>query len=168
MKRLIDVVVLATATVITAATQITFAQPSTPTTGDPRVKAALEKEGLKYEVDQDGDFRVGMRFSDGRTQIVLIRSATEQVGGMEIRELLSPAYKVKGKLSADVANKLLADSANKKLGAWQVFSNQEYSIAVFSSRIPAGSNPDDLIATLQVTLRSADSMEKALSGKDDF
>mgnify|MGYP000538048748 CR=1 FL=1 len=167
MKRLLALMVLMTATVFTGATQITSAQASKPA-GDPRVKAALDKHGFKYEIDEDGDFKLGMKLPDGRTQLAWIRSTTEQVGGSEIREILSPGYKAKGTLSAAVANQLLTDSANKKLGAWQVFKNQDTSLAVFCSKVAANTSPDNLLASLQLTLRSADGMEKTLSGKDDF
>jgi len=167
MKRLLALMVLLSATMVTTATQITSAQASKPA-GDPRIKAALDQQGFKYEIDEDGDFKLGMKLANGRTQLAWIRTTTEQVSGMEIRGILSPGYKAKGTLSAAVANQLLADSANKKLGAWQVFKNKDTALAVFCSRVAANTSPDDLIASLQLTLRSADEMEKTLSGKDDF
>jgi hypothetical protein len=168
MKRLLGLIILTTASVFAIATQFTLAQPSTPAKGDPRVKAVLDQQGLKYEIDNNGDFKLEIQMEGNRTQLVWIESATEQVGGMEIRYMLSPAYKTKGTLSAEVANKLLADSASKKLGAWQVFKGNDSSVAIFCSKVAANSNPADLVASLQITLNSADEMEKTLSSKDDF
>jgi hypothetical protein len=166
MKRLISLVVLLSVTVLTASTQVAPAQ--TGAAGDPRVKAALDKLGWKYEIDKDGDFKVGIKFQDGRTQLAWITSSTETLGNLEIRQVMSPGYRTDGALSAQIANQLLIDNTHKKLGAWQTFSTEKASLAVFSAKIPADSNPETLQSSLQAVLHSADAMEKTLTGKDVF
>jgi hypothetical protein len=135
---------------------------------DGRVKAALEKMDWKYTVDEDGDFKVVMKLEDGRTQLAWITSNVEMVGGLEIREVLSPGYAVKGALSAEVANQLLMDSSSRKLGSWRVVKDQDKSLALFSVKVNASLSPEDLETALMVALQSADEMEKGLSKEDKF
>jgi hypothetical protein len=135
---------------------------------DERVKAALEKMDWKYKVDEDGDFKVVMKLKDGRTQMAWITSKVETVGGLEIREVMSPGYAVKGPLSAEVANQLLMNSSRKKLGSWRVANSQDKSLALFSVKVSANLSPEDLETALVVALHSADEMEKALSQEDKF
>jgi hypothetical protein len=135
---------------------------------DGRVKAALEKMDWKYTVDEDGDFKVVMKLEDGRTQLAWITSNVEMVGGLEIREVISPGYAVKGVLSAEVANQLLMDSSSRKLGSWRVVKDQDKSLALFSVKVSASLSPEDLETALMVALQSADEMEKVLSKEDKF
>jgi hypothetical protein len=136
---------------------------------DARVKAALEQLKLKYLIDSDGDFRVTLGVGNqGRTQVVLIRSATEKVGDLEVRDIESPALVTENDLTAAVANQLLIDSARKRLGAWQVIKGQKNHVVLFCSRIGATTDPATFEQVLLLTAISADGMEKALTGKDRF
>lgn len=38
--------------------------------GDPRVKRILDALELKYSIDSDGDFKVVLEFSDGRSKLL--------------------------------------------------------------------------------------------------
>lgn len=136
--------------------------------GDPCVKAALDKLGLKYEVDEDGDFKVGLRLSDGRTQVGWITSSTEKLDTLEIRQVISLGYRSQAAISGEVANRLLADNARRKIGAWQTFQNDKGSTAWFSAKISTSMSADELGKTIEAVLSSADEMEKELTNKDDF
>ena len=59
------------------------AEDKTVRNPDSRVEKALKKLGLKYEVDEDGDFKLVFAVEDNR-------STTETLGKMEIREVWSP------------------------------------------------------------------------------
>jgi hypothetical protein len=167
MKRVMTGAMLLTATILAISTQIAPAQNSAQS-GDTRVKAALDKLGLKYEVDKDGDFKIVMKVEGGRTQLAWITSNTEKFGGMEIRQVFSPGYKSNGNLPSDIANQLLTDNARKKLGAWQTFKSDQTSLAVFSAKIAANGSAAELSDSLEAVLYSADEMEKTLTRKDDF
>ncbi|MDX2232485.1 MAG: hypothetical protein NW220_22835 [Leptolyngbyaceae cyanobacterium bins.349] len=168
MKRTLRFAIVSAMTALIALSQIASAQPGANKAGDPRVKTVLDKLGLKYEVNQDGDFKVGMEMQNGRTQLAWINSQTEKLGNIEIREIISPGYRSNGAIPEKVANQLLADSAQKKLGAWQVMSNGTTHVAVFVAKIESNGNPAVMEAALRLVLYSADEMEKALTGKDDF
>ncbi len=166
MKRFIGLVMAATAT-LAISTQLVLAQSKPSTAGDTRVKAALEKLGWKYQVDQDGDYKMVMKVED-RSQVVFVLSGTNQLGKMEIREVTSPAYVSDKPLSAEVANQLLTDSTRKKLGAWQVVKSGNKYVAVFSAKVNANSKPDELEAAVIAAVDSADAMEKTLTNQDKF
>jgi hypothetical protein len=88
--------------------------------GDSRVQALLNELELEYDIDSDGDFRVGFQLEDGRTQLAFIRSETTQFGKFDIREIFSVAHISDGPLDADLANALLIYNAHVKLGSWRV------------------------------------------------
>jgi hypothetical protein len=149
------------------------AKPSAPPAGqdkaDRRVKAALDELKLKYQIDSDGDFRLKLNVgSQGRSQVLVIRSATEKVGDLEVRDIESPAMISENDLTAAAANQLLADSGRKRLGAWQVLKGKKNNVVLFCSRISASTDPATLQQVLLLTAISADTMEKALTGKDQF
>lgn len=158
MKCFLSLTMLLSITVLTASTQIASAQTSNA--GDPRLKAALDKLGWKYEIDKEGDFKVRMKLQSGRTQLVWISSSTEKLDNLENRQIMSPGYKAAGALSAQVANQLLVANTRKKLGAWQTFSNGKTSLAVFAAKIPADNEPEALQSSLQAVFYRAMRWEK--------
>ncbi len=129
------------------------------------IKAQLDAKGLKYEVDKDGDFKMIYEMADSkRTQTVFVRSPTFSFGGLEAREIWSPAYRSEdGKLPVDVANSLLEQNAELKLGAWE----NQGGIAVMVMKIPADASADQLIAAIEGAAAIADGTEKAFSGDKD-
>src|SRR5437870_8604483 len=88
---------------------------------DPRVKAALDAIGYKYELNADNDYKLlpieteqaGTK-PDGkpiyRSQLVYVNSNTEKYGTLEIREVLAPAFLSNGPLSLELANRLLREN----------------------------------------------------------
>lgn len=168
MKPLIRLVILFTATILTASAQISTAQTHSSSPSDLRVKVILDQLGIKYKIDARGDFKIGMRMKDGRTQVAWIGSQTANMGNMEIREILSTAYKSNEPLPAEVANRLLIDNTHKKIGAWETLSKDNAYMVVYCSQIPADIDAQTLEAVLRGTLKSADDMEKELTGKDAF
>lgn len=135
---------------------------------DTRIRSHLEELGYEYEIEADGTFRVGMQLPNGRVQRVWIQSKTETFGTLEIRKILSPAYLSNSPFPVAVANQLLLDSASKKLGAWQMIIQDDQYLAIFSVKIPAHSNANELKDYLSAVVGSADGMEESLTGEDNF
>jgi len=136
---------------------------------DSRVKDALENGGLKYEIDSDNDYKLLMQLESNRTQIVYVNSATETYDAMEIREVWGPSFPSKGKqFHAKIANMLLLDSQQKKLGAWQGYSQNKSVFAVFNVKISADSDAESLKSAIWYVAKAADTMELMMTGKDDF
>jgi hypothetical protein len=173
MKRFIRLTVIATISCMTIASQLLPATAGdislkNQTQSNARIKTALDKVGMKYEIDEDGDFRVIIRLKDDRTQLAWITSKTHKVGELEIREVISPGYLSKGALDAKVANQLLADSSNRTLGGWQIVKQKENQLALFSAKINADSTAEDLVTAIMVATYSADELEQSLSKEDKF
>ena len=181
MKLLESFITLATATlalimlqptetvVLPAHAQVLPQQATTEGEPDSRVQEALDNLGFNYEIEESGVIKVGMRFDGDRTQVAYISSTTSTLGEMEIRTIASPANMSEGALPSEMANQLLKDNANKKLGAWQTVELQDQRhLTIFTAKIEANSSPEQLRSALYAVLTTADEMEAELNGGDRF
>jgi hypothetical protein len=134
------------------------------------VRRALEALGLQFEVDDDGDYRVIMAWSeDGRSQLVFVNSNTETLGDAEIREVWTVGYKkATDELSSRVASKLLEESSTYKIGAWEVVWRGETVLGVLNAKIPADASAKYLGEVINVVAATADEMEKELLTTDEL
>lgn len=137
--------------------------------GDPVVRQLLDKLEYKYDVDEEGDYRLTFGVDeeeDGRSQLVFVRSPVETYGSHKVREIWSPAYlSASDEFPAKVANRLLEATQESKLGAW----SKQGRYAVFVVKISADASASELGDAVEAALRSADEMEQELTpGKDDF
>ncbi len=133
---------------------------------DPLISRHLDSLEYRYEVDEDGDYKLTFEIDDKRSQLAYVLSATETFGNLQIREIWSPAYRASSaQFPADVANRLLEDSQSSKLGGWV----KQGDMAVFVVKIAADAAAGELDDALDFVLRAADQMEAALTqGKDEF
>ncbi|WP_422507979.1 hypothetical protein [Stenotrophomonas sp. GZD-301] len=132
---------------------------------DKVVGATLDKLDYTYEVDEDGDYKLVFDVEDGRSQLVYVRSAVEEFGSHKIREIWSPGYTSPGKqFPAAVANRLLEDSQDAKMGGWV----KQGELAMFVVKVDATASPDALSDAIDAAIRTADAMEKELTKKDDY
>jgi hypothetical protein len=169
MNRFVSTAAVAAVTLMAMASQLIPVAPTqAAANADQRVKEALDKTGWKYEVDKDGDFKVGIKMKDGRTQIGYIISKTDKVKGLEVRRIVSVGYVAQGDLNGNVAIQLLKASSQNSFGAWQVSQNKDKTAAVFASKVNANMPPEDLDVALMANLYSADQMEQQLTNKDAF
>jgi len=100
-----------------------------------------------------------------RTQMVYVRSAVEDFGSHNIREIWSPAYSAKTKqFPVAVANRLLEDSQDAKMGGWV----KQDTTAMFVVKIDADATADQLSDAIDAAIRTADAMELELTKKDEF
>jgi hypothetical protein len=136
-------------------------------TPDAKVKSRLEAAGVPFDVDDDGDFKVLVNYkSEGRTQLVYVRSATETWGKQRVREVWSYAYEAPSEtFSALVGNRLLDASYALKLGSWVKQKNR----ALMVVKVDADASGEDLQEAISFAAEVADEMEKELTdGKDAF
>ena len=132
---------------------------------DPAIGRLLDSLEYKYEVDEDGDYRLVFDMEDDRTQLVFVRSSVENYGSHKIREVWSPGYKSPGpQFPALVANRLLEDSQESKLGSWV----KQSDIAMFVVKIDANAKADVLSDAIDAAIKSADAMELELTAKDEY
>ena len=137
--------------------------------GDPAVRQLLDKLEYKYDVDEDGDFRLTFGLDEeknGRSQLVFVRSPVETYGSHKVREVWSPGYlSATDEFPAEVANRLLEATQDSKLGAWA----KQGRYAVFVVKLAADADASELDDAVEAALRSADEMEAELTpGKDEF
>jgi hypothetical protein len=144
------------------------APPEQRSAPDPRIKKVLEARKIDYDITPTGNFKVTFNLKSGRSQMAFISSATYRYMNLEIREIVSPAYRSAGPFTAEVADRLLSDNNDKKLGAWVMQKNKDGYYALFVTKIPADSSDESFISALRLTLEAADEMEKELTGKDEF
>ena len=132
---------------------------------DKSVARHLDKLGYTYEVDEDGDYRLVFDVEGDRTQMVYVRSAVEDFGTHNIREIWSPGYTSSSKqFPVAVANRLLEDSQDAKMGGWV----KQDTTAMFVVKIDADATPDQLSDAIDAAIRTADAIELELTKKDDF
>ena len=139
-----------------------------PKAGDERVAVALRAIGLTPKTDSDGDYKLEVPTTDGRTQLVWVISQTQAWGELEIREVWSPAFKTSGKLDLAMARRLLSENDAKKLGAWRVVGTGDKEVAVFAVHVDAAATGDVLKDVIDLVKSVADSMEKDVVGTDDL
>ena len=144
----------------------TIALPAHGAEPDRNLQKLLDKARLKYQVDDQGDFKVTYDLGNGRSQLAYVRSGSSDFGSLKIREVLSIGYASPSeKIPVDVANRLLEHNAQTKLGAW----SRQGRLAVFVSKIPADADAKKLADAIELTAVLADALEQELmSGKDDY
>ena len=134
---------------------------------DLRVKAILDELEVEYELTEDGDFKIVLPFGDDRTQAIFINSNTEFYDEMEVREVWSLGYECEGPIPEDVANILLINSLEQKIGAWQAYATERKSRAMFAVKMSANANAESMRSIIIAVLSNTDTIEEQLSGKAD-
>ncbi|HEX8707854.1 MAG TPA: hypothetical protein VF723_06290 [Pyrinomonadaceae bacterium] len=169
-------------TILTLACLFLFVQAASAQLGnaarkppaDARVRSALNEIGYKFEMTGDNDFKlVPIKTEGERSQLVYVNSNTEKYGTLEIREVLAPAFLSNGPLSAAVANRLLRENNEVKLGSWRLVvinsgDNAGKYLAMYAAQVAADSDAESLRLAIKSVILIADRMEKELTGKDDY
>ena len=138
---------------------------------DARIKKLLDQTELKYEIDEDGDFKLLFEYDDGRSHIVFINSQTESYQGLEIREIWAVGYvppEEGESVPANISENLIRANAQIKLGAWQVQKLGEKEVGVFRAMIAADAGKEVVLDTLRLVGISADEKEAELLSSDDL
>lgn len=137
---------------------------------DVSIGKKLEAEGLKYEIDADGDYKLLYDVGDGRSQIVWVRSAVETFGSLRIREVLSVAGRmpktdgdgVTGIIKTTALTiQALRESSEQKLGGWVLKGEPDKTESFFYvAQIPADASAEDLAYAATLVAKNADAFEK--------
>lgn len=132
---------------------------------DASVKSRLDARGIKYQIDDDGDYKVTYNYAkEGRTQLVFVSGGTEDVGGFKVREVFSPAGRVENDdIDGAKALELLAESRKNKLGSWEIAGDVLY----FVVKLPDSLNAAQLESVMDIAAETADDMELEISGERD-
>ena len=155
--------------------QTGFAQVGDPE-ADLRVKTVLDQAGLKYDIDDDKDFKLVFITEQGdsvakikeRTQLVLINSKTMNFEELDVREVWSVAYELSdGPVADTLLASLMKKNANLKLGGWCYEEKENGYRVYFSIKISPNMPKDPLYSILTLVANKADELEKELTGDLD-
>ncbi|MDA1017218.1 MAG: YbjN domain-containing protein [Planctomycetota bacterium] len=135
---------------------------------DRRLEQVIKKLGWKYSIDADRDFRLEFKVGNDRSQVVYLRSVTHILGGLELREILAPAFRVNSKQCGDLAKDLLHENSKLKLGAWQMVRGGDNCLALFSVKVGADCDAETLRTAVRLVVVAADNKEKQVTGRDSF
>jgi hypothetical protein len=143
------------------ANQVDQAKPA-----DPAIRKQLDQLDYEYTIDDDGDYKLTFGLDDDRSQLVFVLSNVETYGSHRIREIWAPAYRAEGAgFSAVIANKLLEDAHENKMGAWV----KQDDMAIYVVKISADSSKEQLDDAIDYAVKIADNMESLLTdGADEF
>lgn len=132
---------------------------------DASVEKRLDRAGLKYEVDNDGDYKLTFNYTkEGRTQLVFVSGSTQSVSGLTVREVFSPAGRVeKDGISGKKALELLENSGTLKMGSWEIRGDVLY----FVIKVLDSATATELSSLLDIAAETADDKEIELSGERD-
>lgn len=132
---------------------------------DAMVKQRLDAIGYDFNVDKDGDYKIVIKYSDQkRSQVLWVSGKTEDFGGFTIREVYSPAAKIKqDHFDGDRALSALAAGSKKKLGDWEIRGDALY----FVVKVPEPISAAQLKTVISVVAATADDMEIEISGSRD-
>lgn len=144
---------------------VAFAAFALPAHADGSVETRLKARGVEYTIDDDGDYVVTYNFSaEERTQLAFVSGDAESIGGFSVREVFSPAGRVKTDgIDGAKALELLAGSRRAKIGSWEIGGD----ILYFVIKLPDSVDAMQLESALRVAAEVADDMEIELSGKKD-
>ena len=134
---------------------------------DPALEALLRAAELPFEVDKDGDYKIVYDWSkDKRSQLVYISGTTEELDGVPLYEIFSPAKEMGDEpIDPALARRLLEKNAQYKFGAWEISGKTLY----FGGKVPAGIPAARFETLVDVVAGTADDMELELTpGKDDL
>ncbi|MBY6064587.1 hypothetical protein [Pseudidiomarina sediminum] len=135
---------------------------------DVRVEEALEGSRYDWEIDSDGDFRMILEFDDNRSHVLFVNSATNHLGGMEVREVWAVGATSDEGFSATVMEALLRESANVKLGGWSIQDMGSSELAIFRAQVSANASAGSLSTIIMAVATTADEFEKELLGSDEL
>jgi len=152
-------------TALVGALLLASASASAVQAEDASVKVRLEARGVKYVVDDDGDFRVTYNYAkEKRTQLVYVSGNTGSIGGFSIRKIFSPAARVeKDGITGAKALELMDDSRKKALGGWELSGEVLYYVI----KLPDSIDAVQLESAMDIAAEAADDMEIEFSGDRD-
>jgi hypothetical protein len=138
--------------------------PAVTQAEDNSMKRKLDALDQKYEIDDDGDFKMTFRFSeDKRTQIVFVSGHVEEAKPLMIRQVFAPVANIEDDKIAGRALDLLRDNFGLKVGAFEV--QGEYLI--YNIKLNDDASSTQLQKAISLAAAVADEKEKEISGARD-
>ncbi|WP_309621305.1 hypothetical protein [Novosphingobium sp.] len=138
--------------------------PAVTQAEDNSMKRKLDALGQKYEIDNDGDFKMTFKFSeDQRTQIVFVSGHVEEAKPLMIRQIFAPVAQVKDDKIGGRALDLLRDNFGLKVGAYEV----QGDFLIYNVKLNDDASSAQLQKAINMAAAVADEKEKEISGARD-
>ena len=93
---------------------------------------------------------------------------TATLGGLEVRQVWSIAYRTRGPLPAELANRLLEQNGTVILGAWIIQPADGEIGVIFAVQVPADADTLAIRSAIHAVATTTDAMENELTGIDEF
>ena len=171
-SRLFQQTAMGTAAQIKSSEANAFFDSFTFTQAEPlsSIDAMLEYLGFGFEVQENGDYKVLMEFSDeNRTHSAFFTRFVSEFYSTEVFDIWAPIYKASGSLPDSVANHLLEQNAKVNLGSYQTIRTADNSsLVVYSYQLSNGLDVVTLQKAIFHVLVTADDTEKSLTKADNF
>ena len=138
---------------------------------DPEIKALLDRLGLKYEIDEDADFRLVNGLDDDRSHVMFIESEKSEFRDVQVRRVWAVGYKAPestNRIPSPVLRFLMEQSGSVKVGSWGLRQFGDLEVAVFTVRVMGELSDDEWSTVLIAVSETADEAELELTGKDDL
>jgi hypothetical protein len=138
---------------------------------DASVKKTLDKADLKYEIDEDGDFKMVIGLGEGRTQLVFVYSSVLTYDGVNVRTIMSPLKVADNReeLSEDLLYQLLVENGENKIGSWEIIEAPDGKLMFqYVVKVPTDLNADDLRSMIGLAAVAADQIENKISTEDTY
>jgi hypothetical protein len=136
-----------------------------PTSAADGFRRKLDRAGLKYEIQKNGDYRLLFNVgSTKRTQLIYVSGSTQAIDGVVIREFFAPAAKISTSVNGPKALELLAESHKKKVGSWEIHGD----LLMFTAKVSDVIDGADMRSLLDAVVNVADEMEGKLTGADAY
>ncbi len=132
------------------------------------IAQALEAEKLDYETTSKGNYRVTLKFTDGRSQQTIIETKIENYRGVSWRKVYSEAFSCPGPLSQKQAGDLLADADDRVFGGWCTEESGGRTLVYYQASVPANASASDLHHAVSLVSAAADEMEKKVLDTDKY
>lgn len=138
---------------------------------DARVKKALDSLGVKYEVNDSGNYKVvyQMENDPDRSQLALVVSKTNTYKSTEIREIWSIAAVLDYYPDQELIERLFTTNSNSKLGAWAIEVTDDGQVwIIYTAKVQASITAKQLTEVIYFVCESADELELELLGTDEY
>jgi hypothetical protein len=91
------------------------------------------------------------------------------MGVIEVREIWAMGWKGPQAPAAVIANRLLRDNSQKKVGAWELHEEKDGSFfSIFNVKVSTDADGEALKTIINAVANVADAMEKELLSSDEF
>jgi hypothetical protein len=138
---------------------------------DASVKKALDKADLKYEIDDDGDFKLVIGLGEGRTQLAFVYSNVLTYDDVSVRTIMSPVKvaDTREELDADLLYQLLVENGENKIGSWEIIEAPDGKRMVqYVVKVPLDLNSEELRSMIGLAAVAADQVERKISTEDTY